>query len=146
MSSYATPDDFASLGIVPAALDGIADAEKQAALNSASSLADGYLGAKFRLPILTPSADLKGVVCRLANYDLLAVRGFNPELGADVVIRDRYQDAVRWLEGVAAGKITPPLIDSTPGGVAALGGPFVQQPVVSYDGTTSASRPAPRGW
>ena len=49
MSSYATPDDFASLGIVPAALDGIADAEKQAAGSwSVVSAEDGVRAADAR--------------------------------------------------------------------------------------------------
>lgn len=68
--------------------------------------------------------DLRRAVCCIAAYDLLSVRGYNPE-GADENLRLRYEDAIRWLKGVASGFIDPGLIDSTPdeeeGGVATAG-------------------------
>ena len=147
MSSYATPTDLRAKGAAAAALDGVPEVDLQGALDSASGIADGYLGARYKLPIVTASPDLVEAVCKIAAYNLLALRGYNPELGADVLIRDRYDDAVRWLERVADGKIAPDLLDSSTGGVEGIGGPFVLQPVVSqYDGTVVASRPMPRGW
>ncbi len=125
MSSYATIADLTRLGVSANALSGVDTLEQEGAIASASNLADGYLATRFTLPIVTPSADLVEAVCKIAAYNILAIRGYNPELGADEVLRARHKDAIAWMEGVAAGRITPPLVDSTPGGVAALGGPFV---------------------
>lgn len=66
--------------------------------------------------------DLAAAVAKIAAYNLLCNRGFNPE-GADENLRKRYEDAMAWLKGVAGGSIDPALIDSTPevedGGVVA---------------------------
>lgn len=79
--------------------DGIADSDAvAAALTKASSMADSYL-ARW-LPI--DSADdapevLKDAVIRIAHYQLTGQTG-NEET------RLRYEDAIRWLRDVAAGK------------------------------------------
>lgn len=148
MSSYATTSDLASLGLPTAVLDGIAVEDQQRALDAASTLADGYLRGKFTLPITTPSVDLVEAVCKVAAYSLLAVRGYNPETGSDPNVRDRYRDAIAWLQGVAAGRITPAITDSSVSG--RIGGRFVVQPrlTTSSDGSTviSSGAPSPRGW
>ena len=151
MSSYATPSDLTTYGLPAAAVASLGSQAIQAAIDAASTLADGYLRAKFTLPVTVVSADLKATVCRIAAYDLLSTRGYNPETGSDPNIRDRYQDAIRWLEGVAKGNITPALTDSSPAGK--LGGPFVLQAqlsdsIVTTDGRTAivAGPPSARGW
>jgi hypothetical protein len=49
----------------------------------------------------------------LTSYDLLSVRGFNPD-GDDKNVRDRYDDALRWLADVVNLKTNPVgLVDST---------------------------------
>ena len=146
MSSYATTEDLSNLGVTSDSFEDIDDEKLQAALDSASTLADGYLASKFQLPLVSSGQDLAEAVCKIAAYNLLGSRGYNPELGGDVVLRARYDDAIRWLEGVSAGKISPAITDSS-GGPAQVGGPFVLSPVQSsYDGTLVASRPQPRGW
>jgi phage gp36-like protein len=82
------------------------------------------------LPLVSWSPDLTRAVCNIAAYDLMVRRGYNPEAGPDANIRDRYNDAIKWLTQVAQGAVTPVLVDSTPGGVPQ---PFVH------------SKP-PRGW
>jgi phage gp36-like protein len=149
VSSYATLTDLTTLGVPSAALSGVSTVEQQRALDAASTLADGYLRAKFTLPISIPSIDLVEAVCKVAAYSLLSVRGYNPETGSDPNVRDRYKDAIAWLKGVAEGSITPALTDSSPGGV--LGGPFVLQAQLSgsaSDGLPVVVPGAPRarGW
>lgn len=112
--AYATLTDLTRLGIPSGALEGVSTEAKQAALDSASSLADGYLAAQFRLPLVEWGDDLTGHVCNLAAWQILKVRGFDPEGRADNAVRMGYEDAVSWLERVAAGRLSPQITDSTP--------------------------------
>lgn len=157
MSSYATPGDLVVHGGVPDALTDIPVPDQQAALDSASTVADGYLRSRFTLPLIPSGTaplwpvDLVSAVCRIAYYTLLSARGFNPEQGSDSNIRSRYNDAMAWLKDVAKGNVTPMVTDSSVNG--ALGGPFVVQPVLSDtvtnpDGSAAivVSAPSARGW
>jgi hypothetical protein len=59
--------------------------------------------------------DLRGAVCKIAAYNLMSRRGFAPQAGnADEAFLERYQQAVRWLEMVAAGRAVLSVIDSAP--------------------------------
>lgn len=107
MSQYATLDDLNRLGIAPAALRGLDDGTKEAALTAASSLADGYLRSQFVLPLSSWGDDLRRAVVGIATYDLISHRGYDPERLGNEVLRERYDDAIRWLERVAAGTISP---------------------------------------
>lgn len=114
MSSYATPANLVAFGLSAQALAGFTADQQQAALDAASDVADGYLRSRFRLPLATPvTADLKRAVCAVAAFDLLTSRGFNPEAGADTVVRLRYEDALKWLRDVADERVTPALSDSS---------------------------------
>lgn len=120
MTSYASRADVALLGLPQHVLDALASDEVGAAavvdqaLAAASSLADSYLRSRYRLPLVSWGDDLRERVCHLAAYQLLSVRGFNPELGADQNIRLRYEDAITWLKAIAAGLVHPDVQDSAP--------------------------------
>ncbi len=111
MSSYATPSDMVRFAINATALAAVSTGDKQAALDAASSYADSKLRGRFSLPLSAWGDDLRRVVCWIAAYDLMVVRGFNPILGADSLLRTRYDDAVKWLDGVERQNIHP---DVTP--------------------------------
>ncbi len=154
MSTYATPADLALYGLPAAALVGIdPTTQQQPALDAASAEADTYLRNKFTLPLIAPyPKDLVKYVCKIAAWELLAVRGFNPESGSDVAVRTGYKDAVNWLEKVSRGDITPAITDSAQSPVS-TGGPFVLQPQVSDTLTDANGNPAlvsgaptARGW
>jgi phage gp36-like protein len=54
MTRYATTADLARLGISSAALQGVATATQEAALDACSAVADGYLRARgYVLPLTT---------------------------------------------------------------------------------------------
>lgn len=114
MTAYATTTDFANLGLPASATGGMSADAITAALAAASRKVDGYLSDAFTLPLVTWSDDITEATCALAAWTLLSVRGFNPDRGADVAVRQRYEDAVRFLERVADGKITPVVTDSSP--------------------------------
>lgn len=111
MPSYATTADLTKLAIPAEALVGIVAADQDAALAAASSLADSYLASRFSLPLTKWGDDLRRAVCLIAAYDLMTRRGYNPE-GGDANLRLRYDDAIRWLERVADGRIAPAVTDS----------------------------------
>ncbi len=117
--SLATLSDLATLpGVPAAALASVTDIDKQAALDASSALALGMIGNRFKRPLVSWETDLTHAVCKIAVYDLLVARGFNPAAGADVNIRDRRDDAEKWLISVARGEITPAIVgaaDQSPG-------------------------------
>lgn len=128
MSVYATAADLTRLAIPAEALEGITVEDQDAALSAASSVADGYLASRYTLPLTSWGDDLRRAVCLIAAYDLMTRRGYNPE-GGDEQLRLRYEDAIRWLERVADGKVTPPAEDSSTAGTSAsagLGSPEVR--------------------
>lgn len=116
MASYATPSDLAQYAVNPAAFASVSAANQQAQLDAASTVAEGYLADQYHLPIVAPfPVDLKIAVCSIAAFYLMSFRGFRPDSGNDIVIRQRYDDAISWLKSVAAGTITPAgILDSTP--------------------------------
>lgn len=149
LSSYATPADLKSLSLAAAALTGVDDPSIQAAIDAASSVADGYLGSRYTLPITGHGQDLTRAVCNIAAYDLLSVRGYNPDPGGNDNIRQRYDDAIRWLERVSAGTVSPAdIADSSPDANGSTSGPFVQQGRASdtTDGAFVVGAPVGRGW
>lgn len=82
------------------------------ALLDASELADGYLRQQFKLPLASWGRDLTQKVCHLAAYNLICLRGVNPE--EDGSYKDNYDSAVRWLERVAQGLVSPDVVDASP--------------------------------
>lgn len=119
--AYATAAQLLQLGLPGRALTDVSTADRNAALDAASDLADSYLRSRFELPLTAWGDDLRRAVCSVAVYDLLSRRGYNPEQGADDNIRARHDDAVRWLEKVAAGLVSPSVTDSSTPATAGSG-------------------------
>ncbi len=111
MTAYATTADLTRFAVNASAFGGISTLDQQAALAAASSYADSKLRGRFALPLLAWGDDLRRAVCYIAAYDLLSVRGFNPVAGSDSNLRQRYEDGVKWLDGVERQNIHP---DVTP--------------------------------
>ena len=89
------------------------------ALNDATALIDGYLLERYRLPLAETPRMLTVVAAQIAFYQL------HPH-GAPEEVRNAYRDAVKTLEGIAAGRIavagaTGSEIDSRPGQAEAVG-------------------------
>lgn len=88
------------------------------ALEDASDEIDGYIEGRYRLPLAEPPRLLRIMACNIAMYRLLTLRRF------DVMEdqRKRYEDAVKFLRGVAAGDINLGL-DGNQDTVTPAGGP-----------------------
>ncbi len=113
--AYATRTKLTQLGLPTAALADVSTTDQDAALDGASGIADGYLRKRYSLPLATYGDDLTTHVCSIAAWLILKTRGFNPEDPADAAIRMGYEDAIEWLESVAAGDIDPQNVtDATP--------------------------------
>lgn len=81
-----------------------------AAVADASEEIDGYVGSKYALPLAATPGILKKLCVDVAVYNLFARRHDSiPDLR-----RDRYDNAVKFLMAVAAGKISLGMSD--PGG------------------------------
>ncbi len=74
----------------------------QQALDDASAEIDGYLGARFTLPLTDPPAVLNRLAADIAMYRLQALRPLHDLADA----RRRYDDAIEMLRRVAAGELT----------------------------------------
>lgn len=114
---YAVPADLdkKAFGLPQAALTRFTPAEREAAIGAASDVANGYLGQRYTLPLTAWGDDLRLAVCSISAFNLMGGQGFNPDGLTAEYLGKRHDDAVRWLERVARGMISPPAIqDSTP--------------------------------
>jgi phage gp36-like protein len=137
---YIVRAEIIEYGAGAAIVAGISTTTQDHACIEASQLADGYLRQQFLLPLTAWGTDLKGAVAKIAAYNLLSIRGFTPD-GADQNVRDRYDDAIKWLAAVATGKITPSLTDSS------VRDPSHSESASSaWRGVVRRPRSTPRGW
>lgn len=104
MPQYAARSQLAQFGLPSGALTGIATADQDAQLQAASVEADTYIARQKKIPLVTWDLALTKAVCKIAAWDLLVVRGVNPD-GPDSVFEKRHDEAIAWLKMVAEGKV-----------------------------------------
>lgn len=111
---YAEITDLITLGIVASSISGHTTPAKEAALDSASAFADGYLRTRFTLPLSAWGADLTECVAVLAAETLLNTAGHNPAMGRDDITTRRSERWRQWLRDLADGRVTIAVTDATP--------------------------------
>ena len=79
------------------------------ALTDAGNEADTYIAQRYDLPLPSTPPVLRGKVVDIAVWNLFARRGLGD---ADEVVRERYKNAMRWLEQLSVGKVSLPLTPS----------------------------------
>ena len=104
---YATTTDLTNIGLLGAALSNVPAGAQTEALQAASAVADSYLQGQYILPLTQWGYDLVRAVCIIAAWDLLAARGYSPQSSGDANVRQRYEDALHWLDEVSKGTQTP---------------------------------------
>lgn len=104
--AYATLAQLATYGLPSAALASVSDPDKQAALDAASDFADGYMRSRMSVPLTTWGISLTLAVAKIATFLLMERRGFRPESGSDMMIKDAYNRSVAWLTQVSRGEVT----------------------------------------
>jgi phage gp36-like protein len=96
----------------------IVSADLDAMLDDRSRYADDYLVAsgRYTLPLTAWGGSLTLAVAQLTAWDVMtAIVGMNPDEAANGNWIERRNEAQRWLEGVAAGRVVPiGIVDSTP--------------------------------
>jgi phage gp36-like protein len=130
VTAYADRTHLAQWGLPAEALGDIPTATQDAALASASELADSYLRARYSLPLASWGNDLRQRVCELAAAQLITTVGFNPQ-GRDEAILLRAQAAERWLRMVSERVVHPNVSEAS-------AAPSAFTPFVMSD--------TPRGW
>lgn len=111
ITTYCSQADL-DASINPAALASSTSPQKDAAIENASRMIDEALPSQYKLPLSRVGGHVKSKCADIAVYRLLVGRGYNPEAGSDPGIRDRYNDAIKWLALVREGKVTPDITDS----------------------------------
>jgi len=82
------------------------------AIADAGSLVDAYLAVRYTVPMDPVPAVINGAACDIAIYKISSRRGIAAE-----EIRKKFEDAVKFIEKLAAGKAVLPGVDeSTSGG------------------------------
>jgi phage gp36-like protein len=82
------------------------------ALEDASAEIDSYLGKVYSLPLATPPPVLKRLAIDIAVYRLMSL--LPKEMVEDA--RQRYEDAIKWLQELAEGQIQLDGVAETSGG------------------------------
>ncbi|CCF96534.1 hypothetical protein B7R77_03060 [Ralstonia solanacearum K60] len=105
---YATVEDMTlafgereMLALTDRTVQGVIDAVLAASkLAEAEAEIKGYLARRYALPLLAVDPMLKTTACEIARYRLTGA-----ETTETQPVRDRYRDALRWLERVATGEV-----------------------------------------
>jgi phage gp36-like protein len=75
-------------------------------------------GGRYSPPLTTPYPPSVVLInCKLAQYELISVDGYMPDDDDQKTIRQRYEDAQKWLEKIAEGAAIAGAedVDQTPG-------------------------------
>ncbi len=102
--------DLYRLGVRAAVISSITPADQESALDSTSALALGMIGNRYGSPLTSWEDDLREAVCKITAYNLLCQIGYTPAAAADVNIRVRRDDGIKWLTSVARQEITPAIL------------------------------------
>jgi phage gp36-like protein len=106
----------------------IVDAVLNKALADANAEIDGYLVGQYQLPLASVPANLELLASDIALYRLFKDR-------ATEEVRQRYDDAVKYLRDVGQGKLSLGL-DSANQPAAPAGGPSVDGPERTFSKAT----------
>jgi phage gp36-like protein len=83
------------------------------ALDDAQAEVDSYLLTRYPVPVSPVPTRLRQVSVAICVYRLLARRGLDEDGPDKVIVRD-YNDAIRWLRDVGAGRAAVPVVGGDP--------------------------------
>ncbi len=139
--AYATRSDLETFGVSAESWDETKE-DAEAYLDAASDLADSYLRLHYQIPFPPPVPTmLKQAVCKIAAYEILSHRGYNPEGDAGQLLT-RYKQAIDWLKDVGSGRAVIGIDEPGEG----HGGPFVVSPSRGEPSLVLTVPPQGRGW
>ncbi len=133
MSQYATTTDLTNFGLNAISVANISPSVLTAQLIAASAMMDSHFAGRYNLPLVSFDQSVTINCCYIAAWLVLSKsRGFNPDNPGDVTVRQSYEDAIAWCNGVQRQAIHPTVVQT------AVASPRFQLPQVS-------TLP-PRGW
>ena len=113
MAAYATLSDLYTV-MSATQMGSLSTQRQQSILDARNAFADDFLRARYALPIQAPYPEsLIFAICRIAAYDCARARGFNPAAGADIVIENDKNEALKWLEDVSRQRVHPAITEAT---------------------------------
>lgn len=107
---YAVLADLYRYGAPATAFGDISTSDQQAGLDEASAKVDEFLGARYPLPLISWPTSITEYACRIAAWNLISVRGYNPAMGGDENLRARYDDAIRQLTLIQKQQMHPNVV------------------------------------
>jgi len=141
---YATIDDLKSLGLRGTALDGVDPSDIEAQILTASGTIDTYLPSHYKAPLVAPyHPSIVEATVAITAYRLLGWRGWRPG-PHDNQIRERYTDAMKWLDMLNKGSVSLP--STADGTTKNEGAPQVQTGGVARVATGPTYDGARRNW
>ncbi len=113
MAAYATLPNLYSLGMLAVAMGRISEAAQQACLDARNEYADDKMRARYRLPLQAPyPMSLVMNICHLAAWDILQLRGYNPNVEGDKAVAIRGELALKWFDDVERQRAHPAVVEA----------------------------------
>lgn len=125
MADLITEAEALDLGVAVEALSGVSSSQRAAAISAVSSFVLSRLAKRYKLPLVSWSDDVKRATAHIWAWDVLCLRGFNPENAHDLAIKIRADQAKAWFREVVAGDAEPEAIVDASTGVDERG-PLVE--------------------
>jgi phage gp36-like protein len=120
--NYCVVSDLYKHGCSSELLEGLSSDDITAVITARSRFCDGYLAACLVLPVTVVGQDLTMCCAQLSVFDVLVhLKRFTPETQDYEVFKGQFEQAMRWLEGVAGGKIKPQSTGTDPVPVGTAG-------------------------
>lgn len=140
---YAVLADLYRYGAPATAFGTISDADRQLGLDEASSKVDEFLAARYPLPLISWPVSITEYACRIATWNLLSVRGYNPATGADSNIEKRAEEAIADLTLIQKQQLHPAVVAQP-----AQATVYAQPAVFSFSmiDVSSGATGSDRGW
>src|ERR1700722_9455793 len=104
---YVLPPQLPQFGVDPFALNRVSQDVQMQSCVSASVTLDAYFRGRYPLPFITYDVDITMRAAHIAIWLCLSNVGRNPEAIWDDQIDKRYEEAIRWAEGVQRQSIHP---------------------------------------
>lgn len=112
--AYITAADISRFGLNGYALEGVPAQTIDDVCLAVSEEADSAFRSRYNLPLVSWGTDVRSQLAKIAAYELLVIRGFNPEVGADQNLFARAEQARVWLRSVARQEYQPNVVATPP--------------------------------
>ncbi len=138
VNQYAQLSDLYNYGITAASLShpSTGTSVQTQCLLAASAEMDGAFSQQHTMPIQSWGTDVVMYCCWLATFQLIMIRGYDPENKADQIYKNRWDMAQSWLERIKKDRRSTSIIDSStnaqPFAPSLLSSPGVSSPA-PYD-------------